>query len=116
MIPLQHKHKQFCQAFLKSFDFEFACEAAKVNKSKMLVLLYDSTSPVNHYINEQCDVYALQNSFITDDLIRFKLAEVLLNGENQHKIQASKLLLGMVDEADQSAVFKTLISALQEKK
>ena len=113
---LQYKHKIFCRHFLSTFDFEFACEKAKVNKSKMLVLLYDTSSPVNQYIQEQIDVFQLQNSFITEDVIKFKMGEVLLKGENQHKIAAAKLLLGFEDESDKSQVFKTLLSSLAEKK
>ena len=116
MIQLQHKHKQFCTYFLRTYDFELSCEQAKVNKSKMLVLLYDRNSPVHQYISEMTDVYSLQNSFVTEDLIKAKLGEVLLQGENQHKIQAAKILLGFEDETDKTQVFKTLITALGEKK
>lgn len=110
---MDYKQKKFCDSFLKTFDLAQSCAIAKVNKNKMLVHLYDKDSAVSKYIQEHTDVYALSNSFITTDFIKYKLGLVVLNGDNQHIIAASKILLGYEDDVDKTSEFVNLIKALK---
>lgn len=110
---MTHKHKVFADAFLRTFDFEESCKVAKAQKSRTMVLLYDKDSEINKYIQERIDLYSLQTSFITNDFIKFKLGEIVISGDNQHKIQAAKILLGYDEEGDRTGDFINLMKALR---
>lgn len=113
---MTHKEKIFCKLFLATFDFNGSCEQAKVSKRLTLVKLYDNDSELNTHIREEIDVVSLQNSFITHDLIHYNLYKIVLNGENQHKIQASKILLGIDENSNQLTSFKELVEAINKGK
>ena len=111
---MTYKEKLFCKLFLSTFDFNGSCEGAKVSKRLTLVKLYNSDSEVNTYIREAIDVISLQNSFITDEMVYNKLYQIVLTGDDQHKIQASKILLGIENDSDQLTSFKELVQAINK--
>lgn len=111
---MDYKHKVFCDAFIDSFDFNQSCKDAKVNKNKMIVYVSDTQSEIHEYIKEQVDIYSMSNSFITTDLIKYKLGQIVLNSEHIHQIQAAKLLLGYEDSPDKAEEFLKLIEAVKQ--
>jgi len=110
---MQNKHKQFCKCFLETFDFNKSCSDAKLNNASTLELMHDKTSEVYKYITEQIQLYTMQNTFMTKDFIKFKLGEIINNGDNQHKIQSAKLLLEFEDTIDKTQEFKNLIKQIK---
>jgi len=111
---MTHKETLFCKLFLSTFDFNGSCEQAKVSKRLTLVKLYNSESEVNNYIRDAIDIISLQNSFITDDMVYNQLYKIVLTGDDQHKIQASKILLGIDNNENQLTSFKELVEAINK--
>lgn len=109
---LAPKHLLFCKAFVRTFDLNSACEFAKIKVNTIMPHLYDENSPIYQYITGRVDCYAVQNRFISEDVIKYKLNQIVLNGEDQHKIQAAKILLGLDGSVDNTAAFKHLINTL----
>ncbi len=112
------KHKKFCDYYLVEFNFNESCGAASVNKNRIRELLYDPDSEVSIYLKEQTDLYAVHNSFITNDLIKFKLAQVLFDKEAKYSdiIASAKVLLGYEDSVDKTDEFLAVVKALKETK
>ena len=111
---MEYKHKKFCDIFLIHFDINLACTGAKVNKNKMVAIMYDRDSEVNKYIQSQIDLYALSNSFITTDFVKYKLGMVVAHGSSANKVAASKILLGYEDTEDKTKEFTDLIKAIKQ--
>lgn len=111
---MTHKETIFCKLFISTFDFNGSCERAKASKRLTLVKLYNPESEVNNYIREAIDIISLQNSFITDEVVYNKLYQIVLNGDDQHKIQASKILLGIDSDNNQLTSFKELVEAINK--
>jgi len=115
---LEFKHKKFCDYYLIDFNFAVSCTNAKVRKSLIRELMYDPTSDISIYLKQNTDMYAVHNSYITNDLIKFKLAQVLFDKEATHSnsISAAKVLLGYEDSIDKTAEFLDVIKALKQDK
>ena len=112
---LDYKQKVFADLFVESFDFKLSCKTAKVQQNSMLAHLRDSNSLVSEYIRGQIDVFAMSNSFITDELIKYKLGMIVL-GKNKPEsiISAAKLLLGFENDPDKSDEFMKLLKAIKQ--
>lgn len=117
-MSFDYKHKVFCDLFVENFDFKASCKGAKVQENNMLAKLYDTKSDVSEYIRGQMDVFAMANSFITTDYIRYKLGKIVLSDENKPEsvISAAKLLLGFEDSPDKADEFIKLIQAVRQDK
>jgi len=113
---MDYKPKQFCDAFIETLDFHDSCRAAKVNKNLMAVQLSDSESDVSIYIKDKIDIYAMANSFITTDYIKYKLGQIILTGDHSYVIAAAKLLLGFDENDDKTGEFTKLIEAVKQNK
>jgi len=111
---MTHKETLFCKLFLATFDFNGSCEKVKISKKLTLVKLYNSESEINTYIREGIDVIALQNSFITNEMVYNQLYQIVLKGDDQHKIQASKILLGIDSDSNQLTSFRELVEAINK--
>jgi len=109
-----HKHKIFSDCFLKTFDFELSCQGAKLNKTQTMVLLSDKTSEMSVYIQKRINFYDVQASYITENYVKTKLGDILVNGNNGHKIQAAKILLGYTEAGEKAGDFINLIKAIKE--
>lgn len=116
MAELTYKPKKFCDLFVETLDFHASCKEAQVNVSQMAAKLYDSDSDVSVYIRAKIDIYAMANSFVTPDYIRYKLSQIILTGEHNLVIQASKLLLGFEESPDKAKEFLKLIDAVKQNK
>lgn len=110
---MDNKDKQFCKHFLETFDFNLSCTESKTNKNRMYKIIQDTKSEVSVYLKSQVQLYTLQNTYLTKDLIKFKLGEIINKGENQHIIQAAKLLMEYEDTVDKTKEFKDLIQAIK---
>lgn len=111
---MTHKEKLFCKLFIKTFDFNGSCEKAKTSKRLTLIKLYSTDSEVNTYIREEIDIISLQNSFFTHEVVYNQLYQIVLTGDDQHKIQASKILLGIDSNENQLLKFKELVEAINK--
>lgn len=111
---MEYKHKVFCDEYVKYFDFNASCTVAKVNKNKIRALMYDETSQISKYLREQVDTFALANTFITNDFIKFKLGQVIITAKAPYKISAAKVLLGYDDNVDKTSEFLSVIRAMKE--
>lgn len=111
---MEYKHKIFCDTFLETFDFNASCVVAKVQKKRVLAYLYDADSPLSKYLREQVDLYALSNTFITTDLVKYKLGQVVLTGKHQYIVAAAKILLGYEDSEDKRSEFLDLINSMKQ--
>lgn len=117
-MSLDYKHKVFCDLFVENFDFKASCKGAKVQENNILAKLYDTNSEVSEYIRGQMDVFAMANSFITTDYIRYKLGKIVLGDDNKPEsiISAAKLLLGFEDSPDKAEEFIKIIKAVKQDK
>lgn len=111
---MTNKETLFCKLFVKTFDFNGSCEQAKLNKKLTLVKLYDTSSELNTEIREQVDIIELQNNFLSEQVVYNKLYQIVLSGDDQHKIQAAKIILGIDKTSDQSTIFKELVDAMKK--
>ncbi len=110
---MDYKHKNFCDEYVKTLDFNLSCETARVNKNKTLAQLYDKTSELCQYVQKQMDVCELTNSFVSNDFVKLKLASIMITGSSRDKIQAAKVLLGYDENTDKTAEFINLINSIK---
>ncbi len=113
---MDFKHKKFCDDFLETFDFEKSCSFAQVNERLMLERVKDETSEVSQYLNYKKELFTLASTFITNDFIKYRLGLIVLDGDNQHKIGASKILLDYEDNVDKTSEFLKLIEGIKHEK
>ena len=117
-MGIDYKHKIFCDFFIESFDFHQSCIDAKVQKNNMLTHLFDAKSEVSMYISSQMDIFSTANSYITTDVIKYRLGQIVMKVDSEpiHQIQAAKILLGYEDTPDKAEDFIKLVSAINKTK
>lgn len=102
----------FCEEFVRTFNFSKACLEAKVNRVTMIERLKDEKSNINLWIRNSIDELAVANSFVDQEVVISGLVNIFLSGEEKSKLQAAKMLLENERSPDKTKEFKDLIDKL----
>lgn len=114
MRKMTNEDKLFCETFVKTFDFHNSCIVSDSNRAEMAVRIADETDGVNIYIRNSIDSRKVANKFLTPDLILNELTKILMTGDEKHKLQSAKMLLGLENGGDGTEAFQKLLKALQQ--